>query len=170
MSKSHILAGKRFLFFLPALELGGAERQALHLACHLKRLGCDVQVWGNSGPGLAADQCDEAGIPWAVHPSTWPCRKRNMVRFVWRVLQTVRALRQERPDVILAYCPRPCISCGLAWRSSLAKLFIWGQRDCDDLRGDAVERFAYRRASAVICNAAHEIDYLRRTLGETCAP
>ncbi|MFZ5994959.1 MAG: glycosyltransferase [Thermodesulfobacteriota bacterium] len=169
MSRSHILAGKRFLFFLPGLELGGAERQALHLARHLKSLGCDVQVWGNSGPGLAADQCNETGIPWAIQPSTWPCRKRHLPRFVWRVIRTIQALRRASPDVILAYCARPCISSGLAWRWSPAKMFIWGQRDCY-LYNDAVVRFAYRCASAVICNAAHEIDYLHRTVGEMHAP
>ncbi|MDP3013055.1 MAG: glycosyltransferase [Candidatus Subteraquimicrobiales bacterium] len=163
------MAGKRFLFFLAGLELGGAERQALHLVRHLKSLGCDVRVWGNSGPGLAADQCDEAGIPWAIHSSCWPCRKRHRARFVWRVIRTIQALRRARPDVILAYCARPCISSGLAWRWSPAKAFIWSQRDCY-LSNDAVVRFAYRRASAVICNAKHEVDFLRQTLGETSAP
>lgn len=169
MNNPQILAGKRFLFVLPGLELGGAERQALHLARHLKGLGCDVRVWANSGPGLAADQCDEAGIPWAIHSSCWPCRKRHRARFVWRVIRTIQALRRERPDVILAYCARPCISSGLAWRWSPAKAFIWGQRDCY-LPKDVVVRFAYRRASAVICNAEHEVEYLRQTLGETRAP
>jgi len=42
-----MLEGKRILFFLPGLELGGAERQALYLARHLKNLGCAIQDWGN---------------------------------------------------------------------------------------------------------------------------
>jgi glycosyltransferase involved in cell wall biosynthesis len=164
------LAGSRVLFFLPGLELGGAERQALHLARHLKGMGCDVRVWGNSGPGLAADQCEEAGIPWGVQSSCWPCRKLHLPRFVWRVLKTVWVLRRERPDVILAYCPRPCTSSGLAWRWSRAKICVWGQRDSNDLRGDAVERLALHWSSAVICNAAHEVEYLRNTFGEVPLP
>jgi glycosyltransferase involved in cell wall biosynthesis len=132
-------------------------------------VGCDVQVWANSGPGFASDQFDEAGIPWAIHPSCWPCRKRHIPRFIWRVIRTAQALRRENPDVILGYCPRPCISAGLAWSWSPAKVCIWGQRNTGDLRGDLVERFAYHRCSAVICNAEHEVDYLRQTLGETLA-
>ena len=159
------LAGKRILFFLPGLELGGAERQALHLARYLKGFGCDVRVWGNSGPGLAADECDKAGIPWAIQPSSWPCRKVHLVRCAWRLIKTAQALRRERPDVIFAYCARPCISSGLVWRWSPVKACIWGQRDIR-LRGDVVERLAYRRASAVVCNAAHELDYLNRVLGK----
>lgn len=171
MNNPKTLAGARCLFVLCGFDLGGAERQALHLARYLKELGCDVRVWGHhhhhSGPELVIDHCDAAGIPWTTHRFRWPCRKTALVRDCWGMM---RALNRERPDVILAYTPWPSIGCGLIWRWSSAKTFIWGQRDCDDLRGDFVERFAYRRASAVICNAAHEVDYLRRTLGETRAP
>jgi glycosyltransferase involved in cell wall biosynthesis len=38
------------------------------------------------------------------------------------------------------------------------------------LRGDSIERLAYRRASAVICNARHEVDFLRQKLGPPRAP
>jgi glycosyltransferase involved in cell wall biosynthesis len=81
----------------------------------------------------------------------------------------LRGLYCERPDVILSYTTWPNVGCGLVWRLSPAKVCIWGQRDIR-LHGDAVERFAYRRSSAIICNAAHEADYLRRTLGKTSAP
>jgi glycosyltransferase involved in cell wall biosynthesis len=165
-----MLEGKRILFFLPGLELGGAERQALYLARHLKNLGCDIRVWGNNGPGLASDWLEALGIPWKIQPSTWPCRKKHYLRFLWRLFKTIQALREERPDVILNYCPRPCISSGLAWRLTPAKACIWGQRDTDDLRGDFVEKIAYRLSSAVVCNARHEFEYLTKTLGKTNAP
>lgn len=161
------LRGKRILFVFCSLELGGAERQGMHLARYLKSLGCDVRVWGNLGPGLVEEQCNDAGIPWAIHRFLWPCRKSSLVRDGWRVL---RALRRERPDVILAYTTWPNVGCGLTWRWSPAKVCIWGQRNVNCLRGDAVERFAYRRVSAVVCNAEHMVDYLRQTLGETRAP
>jgi glycosyltransferase involved in cell wall biosynthesis len=62
------------------------------------------------------------------------------------------------------------MSCGLVWRWSPAKVCIWSQRNVHDMRGHRLERFAYRRASGVICNAKHEIEYLRRTLGKALAP
>lgn len=161
------IAGKRILFVFCSLELGGAERQGLHLARHLKRLGYDVRVWStHAGRGLVADHCEAAGIPWAVHRFRWPCRKGSLIRDGWRL---VHALRKERPDVILPYTTWPNVGCGLTWRLSSAKACIWGQRNVNCLRGDPVERFAYRRASAVVCNAEHEADYLHRTLGETGA-
>jgi len=168
MEIPQILVGKRILFVFCALELGGAERQGLHLARHLKSLECDARVWSNhAGPGLVVNHCNDAGIPLAIHRFRWPCRKSSLVhdslRMVW-------ALRQERPDIILAYTSWPNVGCGLTWHWSSAKVCIWGQRNINCLRGDAVERFAYRRVSAVICNAEHQINYLRQTLGETPAP
>ena len=162
------ISGKRFLFVFCSMELGGAERQGLHLARFLKDLGGDVRVWSTyAGHGLAADCCDAAGIPWSVQRFRWPCRKSSFVRDIWR---TILALRRVRPDVILPYTTWPNIVCGLTWRFSSASTCIWGQRSAGDLRGDSVERFAYRRVSGVICNAAHEMAYLRRLLGDTLAP
>lgn len=170
MSPQAALAGKRVLFVLCGFDLGGAERQALHLARYLKNLGCDVRVWGHhhryAGPELVIEHCKAAGIPWSVYKFRWPCNKVALLRDGWRML---RGLHRERPDVILAYTTWPNVGCGLVWRWSPAQVFIWGQRDVC-LCGDVVERFAYRRSSAIICNAAHEVDYLRRTLGKTSTP
>jgi glycosyltransferase involved in cell wall biosynthesis len=170
MNNQEVLAGKRVLFVLCGFDLGGAERQSLHFARYLKNLGCDVRVWGHhhhkAGPELVIDHCEAAGIPWAVYKFRWPCRKTALVRDGWRLL---RGLYRERPDVILSYTTWPNIGCGLTWRLSPAKACIWGQRDIR-LHGDIVERFACRLSSAVICNAAHEVGYLRRTLGEIRTP
>jgi glycosyltransferase involved in cell wall biosynthesis len=38
------------------------------------------------------------------------------------------------------------------------------------LQGGAIERVAYQRASVVICNANHEVDYLSQMVGTTKAP
>lgn len=139
----------------------------MHLARYLKSLGCDVRVMATHGrPGLVIDDCNEAGIQWSVQRFHWPCRKISLLRDSWGMVQ---ALRREHPDVIMAYTWWANVGCGLAWRWSPAKIFIWSQRGLS-LRGDAVERFAYRRVSAVVCNAEHEVGFLRRVLGETNAP
>jgi glycosyltransferase involved in cell wall biosynthesis len=169
-TQANQLRGKRILFVLCGFDLGGAERQALHFARYLKNLGCDVRVWGHhhryAGPELVIEHCKAAGIPWAVYKFRWPCSKVALLRDGWRML---RGLYRERPDVILSYTTWPNVGCGLTWRLSPAKAFIWGQRDVR-LHADAVERFAYRRSSGVICNAAHEAEYLCHTLGKTRAP
>jgi glycosyltransferase involved in cell wall biosynthesis len=165
MNETRILAGKRILFVFCSFELGGAERQGLHLARYLKGLGCDVRVWSNHvGSGLVIDHCEDAGIPWAIRRFRWPCRKSSLIR---DSLKLILALNQERPDVILPYTTWPNVGCGLTWRFSPTKVCIWGQRNINNLNGDAIERIAYRQVSAVICNAEHQIDYLKQTLGDT---
>ena len=167
MTEPELLAGKRILFVFCSMELGGAERQGLNLACYLKDLGCDVRVWGHLGSGLVEQKCDESGIPWAIHRFRWPCRKTSLVRDGWHML---RALCEERPDVILPYTSWANMSCGLTWQLSPAKVCIWGQRNVHDLDGHILARYAYRRISAVVCNAEHQVEYLRQNLGETRAP
>lgn len=159
---------RRILLVFCSLELGGAERQGLLLARYLQKVGCDVRVWSTlAGHGLVVEHCDAADIPWSVHRFRWPCRKSSLVRDGLRFL---RALWRERPDVVLSYTTCPNVACGLFWRWSPVKACIWGQRNVHELRGDAVERAAYRRVSMVICNASHEVDFLRDVLGETPAP
>lgn len=163
------LVGKRVLFVFCSFDLGGAERQGMHLARHLKAIGCDVHVWSTllRGGGLVAEQCEAFNIPWEEHRFLWPCRKSSLIRDCLRFL---RALWNARPDVILSYTTSPNVVCGLLWRLSSAKVCIWGQRNIKDLRDDFLERLSYRQVSAVVCNAEHEVGYLRETLGETRAP
>lgn len=171
MLKPSNLTGKRVLFVLCGFELGGAERQALHFARHLKSRGVEVTVWGHHhrhvGPERVIAMCEDAGIPWAERKFRWPCGKLALLRDSWRLWW---GLCREHPDAILAYTTWPNVGCGLVWRWSPARVFIWGQRNCEDLRGDALERMAYRTASAVICNAGHEVDYLDAVIGRTSAP
>lgn len=159
------LKGKRLLFYLAGLELGGAERQALYLARYLKALAADVRVWGISGSGLAAKQCEGAGIPWSIQPAVWPCRKISIPRAMWRVAGTALALRRMAPDAVLSYCERPCVAAGLAVSAQPRTRLIWCQRDTY-LSGGVVERVAFRQACTVICNAHHEIRYLNKVLGK----
>ena len=171
MNGTHPLNGKKVLIVLCGFDLGGAERQALYLARYLKGLGCEVRVWGHHhhkpGPELVIKECEEADIPWAEYKFRWPCGKKAFIRDTWRLLI---GLYRERPDIVLPYLPWPSVGCGLVWRWSPATVCIWGQRNRNDLRGDAIEQFAYRRVSAVICNARHEVNYLERKLGWTPAP
>ena len=156
------------LFVFPGPELGGAERQGLHLARYLKTMGCEVHVWSTlPGEGKVVEECAAENFSWAAHRFLWPCRKSSLVRDGWRL---IRALRKLRPDVILSYTTSPNVGCGLFWRFTPAKACIWGQRSINDLQGDAVERLSCSKVSAVICNAAHEVKYLEQVLGKLSPP
>ena len=165
---SKFIYSSRILLVFPGLELGGAERQGMHLARYLKRMGCEVHVWSTkAGEGRVVEECAAEKIPWEAHRFLWPCRKSSLMRDGWRL---IRALRKLRPDVILSYTTSPNVGCGLFWRFTPAKACIWGQRNTNDLRGDAVERLACSKVSAVICNASHEVKYLEQKLGKLKVP
>lgn len=168
LSRQETVEGKRVLIVFCSLEFGGAERQGLHLAKYLKEQGCDVRVWSTqAGHGPVVEYCEEMGVSWEVHRFRWPCRKSSLLRDGWKFLW---ALWRMRPDAIVPYTGNPNVGCGLLWHLSPVRACLWGQRNVHELRGDAVERWAYKRVSAVVCNAEHEVGYMRRKLGETPAP
>ncbi len=170
MDAETVLNGKRILFVLCGFELGGAERQALLLARHLQGLGANVRVWGHhhhhTGPERVIEQCETAGIPWEEHKFRWPCGKLAFIRDMFGLL---RGLYRVRPDLLLAYTTWPNIGCGLASRWAPVGSFVWGQRDRVPLTGRLARR-AYRAASAVVCNAAHEVPFLEERLGPAAGP
>ncbi len=117
----------RILLVIGHLGLGGAERQVLVLARELiQRHGARIEVWGFHGPGPTPQVWEEYGIPWRVVRFPW-ARKR--VRRIRRLVQFGWKLRRARPDVILSFTLYPNVACGLTWRWSGAKAYLWGQRD-----------------------------------------
>lgn len=162
------IAEKRILFAFASHEFGGAERQILNLAQYLKSRDCSVHIWNClPGPGAVTEVWNAANIPVSSQHFIWPCRKSS---FVVNGVKFLHALRKLAPDIILPYTTFPNVACGLFWRCSPARACIWSQRNVNCLMGDRVERFAYRQSSAVICNASHEVDYLRDTLGPISPP
>ena len=161
---------RRVLLVFCSMELGGAERQGMYLAEYLKEHGYDVHIWSTlrrGGGGTVAELCDALDIPWEEHRFLWPCRKSSLAR---DGIKFVLALRRLRPDAIVAYTTSPNVACGLFWKLSGAEVCVWGQRNIHELRGDLIERAAYRNVSHVVCNAEHEQEYLRERLGSTSAP
>lgn len=122
-----MLTGRRIVFVLGNLELGGAERQALMLARYLaKQEQAEVEVWGFSKSGPIADICEAHGFAWRVVP--YPFTNRSLSRF--KALVAVgRALRQVKPDILLPYTFGPNLVCGLVWKWTGARSCVWNQRD-----------------------------------------
>jgi len=144
--------------------MGGAERQALCLARHLRDDGHDVQLWGLCRPGLIADRCDEMGLPWRIVPFRWPCRRSTLLktlpRFAWR-------LRKARPDVVLAFTGWANVACGLSSRFAGARLCVWNQRDVDPdtLVGRHIVPRAVRRTDAFVANSQAAATFLADRAG-----
>ena len=121
------LKGRRILFVLFNLELGGAERQALILAKHLvENEEAVVEVFGFNKSGPVADMCEELGVPWHIEPfSLDSTGNGQLLNFghIWTIL------RRARPEILLPYTFVPNVICGLGWQRTGARACVWNQRD-----------------------------------------
>lgn len=159
------LASKRIVFVFEFLELGGAERQGLLLARHLKNAeGAEIHVVGLGMPGRAAELCEEHGIPWSILDCRWPSH--GLIGKVPALLRFTHGLRSLRPDVVLPYTMLPNVLCGVVWRMTGARTCIWNQRDEGRGRmGRRLERLAVRGTPAYISNSRHGAGFLINDLG-----
>ncbi|MCE5324690.1 glycosyltransferase [bacterium] len=159
-----VLNGKRIIFVLEMLEMGGAERQALMLARYLKEeIGANVHVVGFNSPGAGARLCEELGIEWSIIPISIQTgrRKRYIAPFVFAF-----RLRKLKPDVLLSYTVSPNVLCGIAWRWTGAKSCVWNQRDEGTERADRIlEWCSVRNTPCFIANSQGGADFLTKVLG-----
>jgi glycosyltransferase involved in cell wall biosynthesis len=122
-----MLNGRRIIFVLGNLELGGAERQALILAKYLtEHEQAQVEVWGFNKSGPVAQICDQHGLRWRVVP--YPFTESRVSRF-GALFGVARLLRQAKPDILLPYTFGPNLVCGLIWKRTGAHACVWNQRD-----------------------------------------
>ena len=139
------MSGRRIIFVLGNLELGGAERQALILARHLAQQE-KVEVWGFNKSGPVADICEQYGIRWRVEPVNAQ-RLQSIQRVAW-------VLRASGPDVLLPYTWLPNVVCGFVWKWAGARLCVWNQRDEGlFLPQTTWERWAVQRTPRFISNS-----------------
>ena len=124
---SSTLKGRRIVFVLFNLELGGAERQALILAKHLfEQEQAAVEVWGFNKSGPVAEICDRIGVSWRIVP--FPFKGGRVARSI-ALARVALSLRRARPDLLLPYTFVPNVVCGLVWRWAGVRACVWNQRD-----------------------------------------
>ncbi|MBW1687021.1 MAG: glycosyltransferase [Deltaproteobacteria bacterium] len=159
-----MLRHNRVILVIGNLKLGGAERQAFLLARELiRKHGARLEVWGFAGPGPSPHVWEEHAIPWKVVRFPWARKRarrtRRLLCFAWK-------LRRARPDVVLSFTLYPNVACGLTWRRTGARSFLWGQRDVFESLVEAeLERRAVRSTPSFISNSEHARDFMDRTLG-----
>lgn len=158
------LQKRRIIILFGSLDMGGAERQGLLLARHLKEQeGADVQVWGlgNRRSGAVADQCDRWHIPWRSVWLHWGLRRRAA-----HLLRLALKLRHEQPDILLAYTKVPNLAAALLWRLCNVKLCVWNQADAGLLlEPTLLHRFAVSRVRHFIANAEEGQRFLLDSYG-----
>jgi glycosyltransferase involved in cell wall biosynthesis len=154
----------RIVIVLSTLELGGAERQALHLASYLqdsrKASVAIVALFGGIGDQPVRRLCIERRLP---------CLRVNMpehraaVPSFAAIRQFVRDIRFLQPDLLLPYTTLPNVLCGLAWRVAGARGCIWNQRDEGrELQPNGWHAAAIRNVSHFISNSRDGVDCLVR--------
>lgn len=147
-----MLKGRRIIFVLFNLELGGAERQALILARYLaQREQAKVEVWGFNRTGPVAQLCEQAGLKWRVVP--YPFQSGSAARLV-ALARLALIFRRARPDILLPYTFVPNVVCGLLWKGAGARACVWNQRDEGPAKFTADwERSAIEQTSLFVSNS-----------------
>lgn len=160
-------AGRRIVFVLGSLELGGSERQAILLADLLRsRWGADPIVVGFSHPeGRAAKACRARGIPCQFLPFENISWRGHQGRWVFQWARLAAGLRRLRPDVLLPYYALPNLACGLIWRAAGAKLCVWNQRDEGIRAHERLEAMAAHRVPCFIANSPGAVRFLTGAMG-----
>ncbi len=156
--------GTRVVFVFDMLELGGAERQAMLLARHLrKETGAVVEIVGFSHPGALTKICEQEGFQWHIVRSSSECSTR---RFPGSVVRFILGVRRLKPDVLLPYTIHPNVMCGAFWRYTGAKACIWNQRDAHQQSSRLwLQKIAVRRTPKFIANSRSSARFLTDTLG-----
>ena len=124
------LANCRVTIVLTSFDLGGAERQAIHLASYLQDV-CRAKVavvglFGGLGDQPVRRMCVQRRLS---------CLRVNMpehrdgVPTFRSVRQFARDLAFLQPDILLPYTSLPNVLCGIVWQKVGAIACIWNQRD-----------------------------------------
>jgi glycosyltransferase involved in cell wall biosynthesis len=191
MKLDRYVQSERVTILLPAMEVGGAERQAFNFARYLQHSGrAAVEIVALKPGRRLVEWCERDQIPWRVVPvHGWPVDQLKLPDWpaVWRVSGRIRAIyhaltccrtrlvlpnalaefacevSRTQPDVIIAYTSLANIISGLTWRHTGARLAVWGQRDQGlDLGGSSLDRLAVSRTPLFISNSEIGAEYLRR--------
>lgn len=159
------LTGRHITIVVPAFEMGGAERQALLLARHLKdQQGALVQLWAFQRPGgVVARLCEAYGISAQIVSFDLPPRHVDKLRHIWRY---ALELRRGRTEVVLPFSFEANLACGLSWRFSGSRLCIWNQRDPGmHLSGRKIEHLAIWLTPQFVANSTAGRDFLVNRYG-----
>lgn len=158
------LSRQRVLFVFLGSELGGAERQGLLLARFLKQnCDADVEVWGLAadGPGRLAGICAEFGLRWRAVPFSLGGKPLGTLM---ELLRLARQLRGACPTAILGYTWLPNVACGLLWRFTGARVYVWNQRDEGlDLNRGFLHRTSVHLTKCFVANSTKGLDFLINT-------
>jgi glycosyltransferase involved in cell wall biosynthesis len=122
----------RYVIVIPSLTLGGAERQALAYAQHIRDAGIGVPVVVGLGRrGALADTLDSMGIAYHTLDAKGFLTGSGMVSRLLAMLSWAMRLRKLQPHTVIGFTHWPNLLCALSWRLAGATRCFWNQRSVD---------------------------------------
>jgi len=159
---SPLVSTIRIVIVIRSFNLGGAERQAVHLANWIHLSGdfhVEVVAFeaGSAVPSLLAP-----GIPVKIlHPG-----KTGLFSRFLGAIRFTRGLRNTRADIFIPFTDWPNKAVGAVWPLTGAKACIWNQRDEGrEVTGRFLERRALKQASSFVANSKSGVDFLSAHMG-----
>lgn len=179
--------GKRVLLFIPTLEMGGAERQALNFAIFLKEKGIFVTIAGigqacHGETCVIERACKENGIPCIdlnenkISKTKLRLYKIPMylktgaagdVFFRKNVFNLIKLVKKNKYDIIVTYCAPPGTIGGIAkYMYRRMPKYVWYQRDAGIQNlNDRLQRKAITKADLILANAYSGKAWLKKEYG-----
>lgn len=173
-----------YLLFLPSLELGGAERQALNFASYLRKKKVNCVITSLATKGRLLDLCKEEGIKYepliknnslyriirkTVKPVFLILLKYILHREYWNgpFISILLAfyLYRNHYKALIAYCATCNTIAGLTKFLYKGKTrIIWYQRDAGIYNcPDFLQRLAVRKVNCILANSISGQKFIQKT-------
>lgn len=143
----------KILFVLSNTNLGGAEKQAIQLACGLRELyGYKIRfICFGEEAGSATRLLHESSIDYEFFSVYYENSKKKTIQGLYKL---IHAIRSYKPCILLPYVSLANYYCSIIWRFTRVDLFIWNQRDEGlGLPDGLIPRIIINNASHYISNS-----------------
>lgn len=142
--------------------MGGAERQAMLLAEHLKNSGHNVKLLSFSG-GDTEQVLKQKNIDYVVHPfDGYQPFTKNIVSLI----KLTFFLRKLKPFALIPFITLNSKYIGLIWKLTGAKFACWNQRDEGrEVYGSRLEKISANNVPVIISNSLPGKDAIIKKVG-----
>jgi glycosyltransferase involved in cell wall biosynthesis len=162
------LARRRIVVLLHGLDMGGAERQALHLVRELRRWRGRVELWSLQSGSWGARRAQELDVPVRVLGFGTPTTAAGVLHMTAGL---ARRLIVAQPDYLIPFLDLPNLLANLAWRTTRARGCIWNQRSVVPFHfHPPLERLAFRMTNAVVANSQTVLQAMEARFGSIKRP
>ena len=159
-----LLKGRKVIFVLESVSVGGAEKQALMMAEYFTiHHQSKIEIW-NLIKGdellLALIRTKKFEYKELMYPGSQNKWKQKLKTTLF-----ISRLRSVRPAVLMPYLINPNVFCNAAWKKTGALACFWNQRDEGIMKfkyDPALQQKAIKETSSFISNSKGGANYLEQ--------